>query len=999
MGLKEELEARFGNNFSDSLVERLSHSADMGFLPQLVWANIKINIIPDYVIYPTSVEDVIDAVKIALKYKVPITPYGRGTNRYGNALTTEGGILLDFSKMDKVDVDENNMVAIAEPGATWKLVDLAAQSKGLQLRTFPSSYDSTVGGGIAGDALGIGSYEYGFISDNVSFVDMVNPKGELVHLEGGNLALVSGAEGITGFIVKAGIRLRKYSPTEALVLSFDSFDTAMRAVGEFYREVIPAWHVQVRGPAISSYIAQKFNAKLSPGKWNMIVLYPSLRSSLVEPKLYRIAQAFGATINEGEWTGWWSFNHGVVAALRTKGLLIHQHGLIHYTKINELVNELKNFLGQLGELSPNQGFDLDIDLEKREVLLVNAFTEVSLKPNDKKLIYDLAKNTLMMDSFIKVGGSLLSIGMFGHKYSRNRLSAMGKTFQQLGIDRYEVIKKYKEEMDPDELFNPGKVLEPRKRGRIVFEIVKRQQEALQFRFGIGFVKAIVPGGEISGFTAVKRFLDIFTDYSLECIDCAMCVTVCPQFKLIPQAPYAPKGMFDFVKGAISYYHLNGSVDIPDSAIAEISGCHKCGLCDGVCPAKIPISSLLVKLNSIVAKKVPEEPPVDIPLTQDPDVASVVNNNSDIVLWVGKYLTDNPTVAITALKIIKMLGLKVRLAGTTYDSGFMSYISGGERLQQHIKKNEELLNTSLEVITIAPEDYKVLSEVYRDYSNMLGLRISYEVSPIEIRVLKSIQLDGKGEEIYLHVACFSTSYANEIIRRLTEMGFRVRKVEGCSGAVLEKNIGKRADMMARALGSKYPMLITLCPLAAAKFRESGVLAKTLVEFLAEKLKIAVPTEIKVTKIELSATEKNALQATILNSIVSALTKRISLIVDTVTFTSSGVDEYKKIIEPLVKEAIEEATLQISNYISSLVEEKKKNGMKYEDLIAYLGSLTKELNAIVSTIQLDTVVDGIVEQVKRQSTEEFDASVLKSSLIFLIRDNEQMLKEKSVKVINV
>jgi len=33
MGLREELEARFGNNFSDSLVERLSHSADMGLSP------------------------------------------------------------------------------------------------------------------------------------------------------------------------------------------------------------------------------------------------------------------------------------------------------------------------------------------------------------------------------------------------------------------------------------------------------------------------------------------------------------------------------------------------------------------------------------------------------------------------------------------------------------------------------------------------------------------------------------------------------------------------------------------------------------------------------------------------------------------------------------------------------------------------------------------------------------------------------------------------------
>lgn len=260
-----------------------------GFVPQLVWAGIKIKIIPDYVIYPSSTEDVIDAVRIALKYQVPITPYGRGTNRYGNALTTEGGIILDFSKMDKVEVDENNMIAITEAWATWKLVDLDAQSNGLQLRTFPSSYDSTVGGGVARDALGIGSYEYGFISDNVTFVNMINPKGELVHLEGANLALAAGAEGITGIIVKAGIKLRKFSPTEALVLSFDSFDTAIRAIGEFYREVIPAWHVQVRGPSISTYIAQKFNAKLSPGKWNMIILYPSVRSSLVEPKLYRIA--------------------------------------------------------------------------------------------------------------------------------------------------------------------------------------------------------------------------------------------------------------------------------------------------------------------------------------------------------------------------------------------------------------------------------------------------------------------------------------------------------------------------------------------------------------------------------------------------------------------------------------------------------------------------------------------------------------------------------------
>ncbi len=130
-----------------------------------------------------------------------------------------------------------------------------------------------------------------------------------------------------------------------------------------------------------------------------------------------------------------------------------------------------------------------------------------------------------------------------------------------------------------------------------------------------------------------------------------------------------------VKGAIAYYYLKGSIDIPDSTIAEISGCHKCGLCDGVCPAKIPISTLLIKLNAAVAKKSPDEPPVDLPLLNDPSISEVVDNNSESVLFVGKNIIANPSVAVIALKFLKLLGLKVRLIGTTGDSGFMDYIAG------------------------------------------------------------------------------------------------------------------------------------------------------------------------------------------------------------------------------------------------------------------------------------------------------------------------------------
>ncbi|BBG25552.1 FAD-binding and (Fe-S)-binding domain-containing protein [Sulfuracidifex tepidarius] len=997
MGLREELEKLFGDDFRDDLASRLSHSSDMGFVPELVWSGIKLNIVPDYVVYPQSIEEVSELVKVALKYNVPITPYGRGTNRYGNGIPADGGILIDFSKMQNVTINENERTAIADPGATWKIIDIYAQQKGLQLRTFPSSYDSTVGGGIASDALGVGSYEFGFISDNVSFVDMINTKGELAHLEGKDLALVCGAEGITGIIVKAGVKLKPSSPNEAMVISYDNIDQTVNAIGEFYREVVPAWHIQVRGPGISSYIAEKFKAKLEPNKWNMVILYPSTRSTLVEPKLYRIAQSTGGRISEGEWTGWWSFNHGVNAALRTKGMLVHQHGLIHYTKLKELLESMEKLLGKLGTITPDGGYDVDIDLEKREVLLVNAFTEVSVSPIDKKVIYDLAKNTLMMEEFIKAGGSLLSIGIFAHKYTKNRLSVMSKTFSDYGVDRYEYISKYKEETDPDEIMNPGKVLDPKKRAKEVLEIPKKQNEALKLRFGIGLAKKLAPGGEVDGYKFVSNYLGDFADFGLKCIDCAMCVTVCPQYRLIPEWPYAPKGMFDMVKGAIAYYYLKGSIDIPDSTIAEISGCHKCGLCDGVCPAKIPISTLLIKLNAAVAKKSPDEPPVDLPLLNDPSISEVVDNNSESVLFVGKNIIANPSVAVIALKFLKLLGLKVRLIGTTGDSGFMDYISGnGSLLMDKMKKNFDVFSNALEVITLAPEDYKTMAVAYKDYSNFAKTDTIFDVVPFDMRVLKTVNIDGKNEEVNLHVACFSADYADEVMKRLRDKGFKVKKIEGCSGAILERNLGRRADTMARTLGERYGKIVTLCPLAAAKFRSVGIQAETLIEFLARKAGLTVD-EYTVTSFKLSDEDRKQLQNFVSASILSSLMGRADVMAETLSFSSSGIDEYKKIIEPLINDAIDEVgssiAMRLTDQITKSASESNMNK------VSVAASFVRALSDVISSIQMDQVIQPFLSTLRSKTTEEFDDRTVISSIVTLIRQNEAKIKDIVAHKINI
>jgi FAD/FMN-containing dehydrogenase/Fe-S oxidoreductase len=960
-----ELESLFGDRYSESLLERLSHSSDMGFVPELVVAGLDINIVPDAVVYPKTVEEVVELVKIATKYKIPLVPYGRGTNRYGNAIPTEGGITVDFSMMRQITIARDQSVAMVQPGATWKEIDVEADPYKLSLRTFPSSYDSSVGGGIAGDALGIGSYEWGFISDNLTYVKFVNPRGEIETVSGPELAKVAGAEGTTGLIVEAGIKLRPKTPTLSFVFHSPSLDEVLKIIGEFYDTGLPLWHVQIRGPSISNDMIDGFKADLQRDEWNVIVMFPATREALIRRRLESILKNYNKELRPLKWVGWWTFNHAAIAALRRTGTPIHQHGLVPMEKLPDLIKELESNLGPLGVLEENRGFDLDIALERRRVLLVNAFTISSLSLTDKKLIYDLAKNTLMMDAFVKVGGSLLSVGMFAHKYAKNRLDVTSKTFSELGVDRYDMISKYKKEMDPEELFNPGKLLPPEKRGKKVFEISDRQKLALTFRFGIGLAKSVTPGGPNDGYKTVRAFLETFTDYAFQCIDCAMCVTVCPQYKVVYKNPYAPKGMFDFVKGAMAYYFLNDKkIDIPLSVIADISGCHKCGLCDRVCPENIPISYLLVQLSTKVAKGVSTKAYVSLGLTEKEPFSAIHNPDSTTVLWVGSLMQENVEEAYVAASILEKLKVKVRVIDTDKDSGFYEYISGSrEFVERRLGEVIETLKDSELVITLTPEDYRTLNDYVKQAANIvLRKQLNYYVMPIELFLLSmALPFEGKEEEINLHVPCFATDYAQEIIAKLTSRGFKVKRIDGCSGAALAKNLGNRARELSKAMAEKYSELVTLCPLAAQQFRSFGIRAQTLVEFMASKLgaQKVVKVETKV-GFTLSEDRKHAIEEIVMKSILEELENKVPIFADLAAFVSDSLDESRKILDPVISEVVTSAGDKIASELSKLVQEDTGKGET--SVLLVTSSYVKELmNVVNAQTDFQRIASEVAEKV--------------------------------------
>ena len=75
--------------------------------------------LPDAVVFVENIEQVQKVVKIANQQMTPIICRGAGTNTVGACVPTHGGIVLNFSKMNKIlEINPENMTAKVQPGVT-----------------------------------------------------------------------------------------------------------------------------------------------------------------------------------------------------------------------------------------------------------------------------------------------------------------------------------------------------------------------------------------------------------------------------------------------------------------------------------------------------------------------------------------------------------------------------------------------------------------------------------------------------------------------------------------------------------------------------------------------------------------------------------------------------------------------------------------------------------------------------------------------------------------
>src|SRR6266540_6804054 len=206
----------------------------------------------DFVVFPTSVEQVAAVVRLANRENLPFVARGAGTGLSGGCLPAEGGLVISLMRMNRVlEVDYANQIAVVEPGLVNLHLSWAVGPQGFYYAPDPSSQQAcTIGGNIANNSGGPHTLKYGVTTNHVLGLEVVLPDGELYWLGGKTrdpqgydlVGLFVGSEGTFGIATKIAVRiLRKPQAVKTVLAVFGRVDDASEAVSAIIaRGLIPA---------------------------------------------------------------------------------------------------------------------------------------------------------------------------------------------------------------------------------------------------------------------------------------------------------------------------------------------------------------------------------------------------------------------------------------------------------------------------------------------------------------------------------------------------------------------------------------------------------------------------------------------------------------------------------------------------------------------------------------------------------------------------------------
>ena len=443
------------SNVLDTLEERYAYAQDA--------TNIKaIKNLPDAVVFVENIDQVQTVVKLANKYKIPIICRGAGTNVVGACVVEHGGIILNFSKMNKIiNISPENMTATVEPGVVLGHFQREVEKFGLFYPPDPSNLAvSTIGGSIAQSSGGAKSFKYGTTKDYVIDLKVVMANGEILrtgantikNATGYNLnTLFVGSEGTLGIVVEATLKLiPKPESKKVLMAYFDSVKEAVLAVNSIIEQRIYPATIDFMDKNAIQTVEKFYPANLLTDKEAaLIVEIDGFECSMQyqEDIIVNILNASSASKiqvshNEDEYNKIWTARRSSMGACaKLKPNVTTDDVIVPRENLEALV---------LGIRAICEKYNLDVCMVGH-VGDGSVHPQIPIDYNDEEeyRCYKLAKSEIY-DLTAKLGGILSG----EHGIGSEKRDHIHKVINSVALDYMRQIKKT---LDPKNILNPYKI--------------------------------------------------------------------------------------------------------------------------------------------------------------------------------------------------------------------------------------------------------------------------------------------------------------------------------------------------------------------------------------------------------------------------------------------------------------------------------------------------------------------------------------------------------------
>jgi FAD/FMN-containing dehydrogenase len=198
----------------------------------------------EVVLQPLHAAEIQNILRYCFAHDVPVTARGAGTGNYGQAVPLKGGVVLDLSRMDRIESIQPDGVAICQPGVRLGVLEDDGRKAGWELRCYPSTIiKASVGGFLGGGSGGIGSVAHGNLRDfqTVRALEVITmePEPRIVLHQGEKVHDILHAWGTNGIISRIWLALTPAVDWSQCVVAFDAFDAAF----DFSEEIAtdPNW--------------------------------------------------------------------------------------------------------------------------------------------------------------------------------------------------------------------------------------------------------------------------------------------------------------------------------------------------------------------------------------------------------------------------------------------------------------------------------------------------------------------------------------------------------------------------------------------------------------------------------------------------------------------------------------------------------------------------------------------------------------------------------------